>query len=190
MNGFEDSGVYPINRDVVLSQIKDNRGLRMKPTLPSLVPTEQRFGEAIQTAERLHERYFELLSSPSRAGLRTIRKVVSEAPLLYDHIQSRKRADVEREATLDRKMRRRIYKIPQTGDSLSLSKGELSQLALQRAHKEAEADRKKQDKAIRNLNRKTEAQLKEMWRGDLVNGKGKKTWKVWVAEYREAHKED
>jgi hypothetical protein len=139
MNGFEDSGVWPVNRKIVLSSIKEKRPrAQMDPVYPSLLPRESSFREAVAAADRIEERYFDLLSSPTRGRIQHARETVREAALLYDHVQQRNRQDEEREQRLDRKMRRLVYKIPEEGtsDFISLSKSDIQGLVAERSARE------------------------------------------------------
>ncbi|KAK0655421.1 hypothetical protein B0T16DRAFT_384316 [Cercophora newfieldiana] len=118
-----------------------------------------------------------------------IRETIAEAALLNNHVQKRKRVDEERESNLEKKMRRRLVKIPTEGDRLSLSITDITQIAHQRSQKEWEVEQRKQLRAVQRMNHTTIATLKERWRADPV-GKGKTTWNNWFAAYKEANKED
>lgn len=186
MTGFEDTGLWPINRQMVLRQIQEKRPTRMQPALPSLLPKEQRFAEAIRTTDHIATKYLDQFSSPTRERFQHVASTTREAVLLYDHIQDQKQADREREERLSKKMRRRVYKIPTDGDKQSLSKAELAQLAAQRHAKEQQIERAKQLKVLKS-HRKTIKQLQEIWRGEA---KGKVTWRRWLEQYKEDHKEE
>ncbi|RFN44709.1 hypothetical protein FIE12Z_11051 [Fusarium flagelliforme] len=57
------------------------------PAYASLLPSETRFLSASVTAESIGERYHDILSSPTRQGLKHIRNIVHEAVLLEDVIK-------------------------------------------------------------------------------------------------------
>ena len=40
------------------------------------------------------------------------------------------------------------------------------------------------------MNNRTIKDINEDWRKDPLNGKGKKTWNKWFADYKEAHKDE
>ncbi|KAJ3455081.1 hypothetical protein MRS44_013681 [Fusarium solani] len=82
---FEKSGIYPPNPEPAMAYLakKQLQGKQaMNPAFASLLPHDSRFQTAADTAKRLSDRYGDAFSSPTRAGLRQICNVVTEAMML------------------------------------------------------------------------------------------------------------
>ncbi|RMI92895.1 hypothetical protein CDV36_016574, partial [Fusarium kuroshium] len=91
MSGFEKSGMWPVDRKPILAFLEQKALQAQKsinPALPSLLPDEARFHRASVVTKHISEKYHDVMSSPSRAGLRTVRKVVTEASLLNDTVNA------------------------------------------------------------------------------------------------------
>jgi hypothetical protein len=58
----------------------------INPAFSLLLPHNARFQIAADTAQRLSDRYGDVFSSPTRAGLRQIRNAVTEAVMLESTI--------------------------------------------------------------------------------------------------------
>jgi hypothetical protein len=58
------------------------------PALSSLLPAENRFPLASDTARDVSNRYHDILSSPTLRGLESVRKIVSEAIVLEDIVRN------------------------------------------------------------------------------------------------------
>nr|AAK16924.1 DNA transposase ESP4 [Fusarium breviconum]AAK18808.1 putative transposase [Fusarium haematococcum] len=89
ISGFKKSGIFPPNPDPALAfllkqQMKAKKAVN--PAFASLLPSETRFQRASDTAKRVTEEYFDIFSSPTRAGLLEVRKVVTEAVLLEETV--------------------------------------------------------------------------------------------------------
>ncbi|OBS15817.1 hypothetical protein FPOA_13410 [Fusarium poae] len=90
ISGFEKSGIFPPTDQPAVSyllqkQLKSKQAV--DPAYASLLPPEGRFSAASDTAKHVGERYHDILSSPTRAGLKNIRNIVNEAMLLEDTIK-------------------------------------------------------------------------------------------------------
>ncbi|KAK3946586.1 hypothetical protein QBC32DRAFT_329158 [Pseudoneurospora amorphoporcata] len=107
LTGFTDTGIWPPNREKVLTQVRAKQPKQSNPALPTLLPKEQRFTEAIEVITHIKDRYLHTFSSPTRIKYRSAEVIAYEAALINDTIQERNRQDREREANLDRRMRRR-----------------------------------------------------------------------------------
>ncbi|KAJ3454457.1 hypothetical protein MRS44_018351 [Fusarium solani] len=89
ISGFEKSGLFPPNAEpgvtyLLKKQMKAKKAV--DPAFSSLLPSETRFQRASDTAKQVVEKYRDLLSSPTRAGLREVSKVVIEACLLEETV--------------------------------------------------------------------------------------------------------
>ncbi|KAM0364067.1 hypothetical protein ACHAPK_010977 [Fusarium culmorum] len=90
INGFQKSGIYPPTDRPAIEYLL-RKQLKTKKTFTpahiSLLPSEMRFHAASSTAESIGERYHDILSSPTRAGLQHIRNIVHEVVMLEDVIK-------------------------------------------------------------------------------------------------------
>ncbi|KAF5564810.1 hypothetical protein FPHYL_4537 [Fusarium phyllophilum] len=89
ISGFEKSGIFPpTDRPAVeyLMKKKLKSKQAVDPAFLSLLPSEMRFSTASATAQHVRDRYHDILSSPSRQGLRHVQNIVNEAILLEKHM--------------------------------------------------------------------------------------------------------
>ncbi|KAJ3461129.1 hypothetical protein MRS44_011996 [Fusarium solani] len=82
---FKKSGIYPPNPKPAIAyltkkQLQSKQAINL--AFASLLPHDSRFQTAADTAKHLSERYSDTFSSPTRAGLRQIHKVITEAVIL------------------------------------------------------------------------------------------------------------
>ncbi|KAI8396360.1 hypothetical protein FOFC_20907 [Fusarium oxysporum] len=75
ITGFEKSGIFPPTEAI-------------DPALSSLLPAENRFPLASDTARDVSNRYHDILSSPTLRGLESVGKIVSEAIVLDDIVRN------------------------------------------------------------------------------------------------------
>ncbi|KAL6405373.1 DNA transposase ESP4 [Ilyonectria robusta] len=91
MSGFEKTGLYPSNNKPVITKLvlaqRRQRGA-VNPAFESLLPPETRFQGASDTVQHLDAKYGEILSSPSRAALKQVCAVVTEAAVLNTQARS------------------------------------------------------------------------------------------------------
>ncbi|KJK85877.1 hypothetical protein H633G_10271 [Metarhizium anisopliae BRIP 53284] len=77
MSGFEETGLWPASPQPVLAKLLQEQlrqRKRINPAYTSLLPSETWFQVAADAANDIRERYHDILSSPSREGLRQIAK--------------------------------------------------------------------------------------------------------------------
>ncbi|KAM5529737.1 transposase [Fusarium oxysporum f. sp. phaseoli] len=120
ISGFEKSGIFPPTDQPAVSyllrkQLKSKQAV--DPAYASLLPPEGRFSTASDAAKHVGERYHDILSSPTRAGLKHIRNIVNEAMLLEDTI---KRYADDRRSRIEKQYnkRKRGKKAKSVGDYL------------------------------------------------------------------------
>jgi hypothetical protein len=90
ITGFEKSGIFPPIYEPAVSYLIKKRLKTYKaidPAYSSLLPAENRFQMASDTARDISNRYHDILCSPTRRGLESIRKIVSEALILKNIIK-------------------------------------------------------------------------------------------------------
>ncbi|KAF5120992.1 hypothetical protein E5D57_013328 [Metarhizium anisopliae] len=88
MSGFEETGLWPASPQPVLAKLLQEQlrqRKRINPAYTSLLPSETWFQVAADAANDIRERYHDILSSPSREGLRQIAKVSAESIMLHNH---------------------------------------------------------------------------------------------------------
>ena len=187
MRGFEKCGIFPLTpRPAIEYLLRKQLGKKktFTPAFVSLLPSETRFLSASVTAENIGERYHDVLSSPTRQGLKHIRNIIHEAVLLEDVIK--KYVD-DRKTRIEKRYheRKRGKRAKTTSNLIPL----VSLQGLRDQQEEAIAeDRKKMKKqGIRNLRSdliKEMERLKAEWRADkvhIVNGFSKSLqFKQWL----------
>ncbi|KAJ4075640.1 hypothetical protein NW769_015394 [Fusarium oxysporum] len=91
ITGFEKSGIFPPTEVPAVSYLLKKK-LKMRkainPALSSLLPAENRFPLASDTARDVSNRYHDILSSPTLRGLKSALKIVSEAIVLEDIVRN------------------------------------------------------------------------------------------------------
>ncbi|RYC77206.1 hypothetical protein BFJ63_vAg19920, partial [Fusarium oxysporum f. sp. narcissi] len=187
ISGFEKSGIFPpTDRPAVEFLLR--KKLKMKKTINpaflSLLPSETRFTTASATAQRLRDRYHDILSSPTRQGLMHVQKIVSEAILLEDHLT---RHVDDRRARIEKRYHERKRGKRARGASDYINTVSLQELRKQQDEYIAESQKKSIRSEIRQqrsqLIRELEA-LKQEWRDNkevIVKGIMKKLqFKKWL----------
>ncbi|KAG7408966.1 hypothetical protein Forpi1262_v017895 [Fusarium oxysporum f. sp. raphani] len=94
ITGFEKSGIFPPTEVPAVSYLLKKKLKTRKaidPALSSLLPAENRFPLASDTARDVSNRYHDILSSPTLRGLESVRKIVSEAIVLEDIVRKKAR---------------------------------------------------------------------------------------------------
>ena len=110
MNGFEKTGLYPFNVNVVLSVIHHlhphlgrsgkAKNLDIDPAIQSLLPSDNRFLQAKQTATRIQHHYADVFSSPTRGELTNLASITNEAILIDQSHRRRLEFDNQRKVRL------------------------------------------------------------------------------------------
>ncbi|KAI7772853.1 hypothetical protein LZL87_013970 [Fusarium oxysporum] len=91
ITGFEKSGIFPPTEVPAVSYLLKKKLKTRKaidPALSSLLPAENRFPLASDTARDVSNRYHDILSSLTLRGLESVRKIVSEAIVLEDIVRN------------------------------------------------------------------------------------------------------
>ncbi|CAF3496705.1 unnamed protein product [Fusarium graminearum] len=187
ISGFQKTGIYPpTDRPAVeyllRKQLKKKK--TFTPAHSSLLPSDMRFHAASNTAESIGERYHDILSSPTLAGLRHIRNIVHEAVMLEDVIKKYvddRRTRIEKRYH-ERKRGRRAKTVSDLIPTVSLRD-------LRDQQEEAIADEKKKQykqgiRFTRSVIIKEINRLKNEWRENkevIVNGIPKRLqFKQWL----------
>ncbi|KAI8404827.1 hypothetical protein FOFC_14302 [Fusarium oxysporum] len=187
ISGFEKSGIFPpSDRPAVeyLLRKKLKTKKTVDPAFISLLPSETRFSTASATAQRVRDRYHNILSSPTLQGLKHVQNIVHEAILLEDHI---KRHVEDRRARIEKRYHQRKRGKRARGASDYINTISLQELREQQDEYVTESQKKSIRSEIRQqrsqLIRELEA-LKQEWRDNrevIVEGITKKLqFKKWL----------
>jgi hypothetical protein len=187
ISGFEKSGIFPpSDRPAVeyLLRKKLKTKKTVDPAFISLLPSETRFSTASATAQRVRDRYHDILSSPTLQGLKHVQNIVHEAILLEDHI---KRHVEDRRARIEKRYHQRKRGKRARGASDYINTISLQELREQQDEYVTESQKKSIRSEIRQqrsqLIRELEA-LKQEWRDNrevIVEGITKKLqFKKWL----------
>lgn len=166
MDGFEKTGIYPINRCLPLEALARRQRSGANPRLVNLLPRVGRHERARAAATRIDDRYRQQFSSPTRQAfddiLSTIGEAVTMARALNSHIQSR-----ETRLQLYQKQRRTRKKVaPSSAFVTSVSAADIRAAAAAEQAAVHTDIIKKQVKAAKKMAREHDEDLKRRWRDD------------------------
>ncbi|KAJ0128780.1 Uncharacterized protein HZ326_28122 [Fusarium oxysporum f. sp. albedinis] len=187
ISGFEKSGLFPPNANPGVTYLLKQQMRAKKavdPAFSSLLPSETRFQRASDTAKQVVEKYRNILSSPTRAGLREVNKVVTEACLLEETVTmyvDDRRKRIEKRYH-EKKRGKRGKPVGDFAHNISLQ--ELRDQQQEFLAGTQEKEHRRQIRATRStLLRETE-KFKAEWREDkevIINGATKKLqFKKWL----------
>ncbi|EGU86673.1 hypothetical protein FOXB_02809, partial [Fusarium oxysporum f. sp. conglutinans Fo5176] len=184
---FEKSGIFPPTDEPAVSYLlkkKLKTYQAIDPALSSLLPAENRFPMASDTARDVGNRHHDILSSPTLRGLESIRKIVNEAIVLEDIVRNHVE---DRPARIEKRyhQRKRGKRARPVGDYIH--NVSLQELRDQHAEFVKAGDKAQQRSQLRNLRSFTIRQMEEIkaeWRENkevIVNGITKKMqFKQWL----------
>ena len=185
MNGFELTGLYPFNSEVVKRKLPHPDDRVDDPMHPSLLPSSNRFAKAKATSQRLLSKYADVLSSPTRQQLPNLSATIDEAILTNRSFQQMVQADLMREERYRNRMRRR--RVQPNGDgyqSVSVQQIENDIRGQMNAHNEQ--SHKREQRFVRRLMKEEEEKWKAIWREEKARTPGKRlTWKQWLENNKE-----
>ena len=69
MSSFENSGIWPPDRQAILPQLRKKRNAAWTPRYPDLMPHQDRFTGAKRTSTYIRRKYHDVLSSPTRQNI-------------------------------------------------------------------------------------------------------------------------
>ncbi|KAF4334807.1 hypothetical protein FBEOM_11353 [Fusarium beomiforme] len=115
MNGFEKSGILPVNGEAVIQKVSEKKKFLLAVTNPALqspLPKETRFKVAREVSRLLKRNHRDGFSSPTRHSFGVLDDVICEAVVLNsfaeEHIQNR----LHRIVSVDNKKNKRKEFIP------------------------------------------------------------------------------
>ncbi|RYC77626.1 hypothetical protein BFJ63_vAg19500, partial [Fusarium oxysporum f. sp. narcissi] len=191
MNGFEKSGIFPVDGRAVIQSVKEKKKSLLattNPALQSLLPKETRFKDAREVSRHLKRNYRDSFSSPTRESFGILDDVVCEAVLLNsfaeEHIQTR----LQRIAATNNKRNKRKKVMP-TGKYInSVTVEQVRESLAASTKKDQEDELRRQRKNLKQLHKEEEDRLREEWKKNYkydVNNNGKPIhisfdrWKKW-----------
>ncbi|RKL08704.1 hypothetical protein BFJ70_g16773 [Fusarium oxysporum] len=191
INGFEKSGIFPVNGAAVIQKVKEKKKSLLavtNPALPSLLPKETGFKDAREVARHLKRNYRDGFSSPTRDSFGVLDDVMCEAVVLNsfaeEHIQTR----LQRIASVNNKKNKRMTVMP-TGQYInSVTVEQVRESLAASTKKDQEAEIRRQCRNLRQFRKEEDGRLKEEWRKNYkydINNNGKPIhigfdrWKKW-----------
>ncbi|KAF5266817.1 hypothetical protein FOXYS1_2335, partial [Fusarium oxysporum] len=187
ISGFEKSGLFPPNANPGVTYLLKQQMRAKKavdPAFSSLLPSETRFQRASDTAKQVVEKYRNILSSPTPAGLCEVSKVVTEAWLLEETVTmyvADRRKRIEKRYH-EKKRGKRGKPVGHFAHNTSLQ--ELRDQQEEFLADTQEKEYRRQIRATRSILLRQIEKLKAEWREDkevIINGATKKLqFKKWL----------
>ncbi|KAG7436157.1 hypothetical protein Forpi1262_v002076 [Fusarium oxysporum f. sp. raphani] len=191
MNGFEKSGIFPVNGKAVIQKVKEKKKSLLAVTNPafqSLLPKETRFKDAREVSRHLKCNYRDGFSSPTRHSFGVFDDVICEAVVLNsfaeEHIQNR----LQRIASVNNRKNKRKKVMP-TGQYInSVTVEQIRESLAASTKKDQEEEIHRQRRSLRQLRKEEDNRLKEEWKKNYkydINNNGKpihisfERWKKW-----------
>jgi hypothetical protein len=191
MNGFEKSGIFPVDGRGVIHKVKEKKKSLLattNPALQSLLPKETRFKDAREVSRHLKRNYRDGFSSPTRHSFGILDDVVCEAVLLNsfaeEHIQTR----LQRIAATNNKRNKRKKVMPSGKYINSVTVEQVRESLAASTEKDQEDELRRQRRNLKQLQKEEEERLKEEWKKNYkydIHDNGKpihisfERWKKW-----------
>ncbi|KAG7405880.1 hypothetical protein Forpe1208_v014482 [Fusarium oxysporum f. sp. rapae] len=167
MNGFEKSGIFPVDGRAVIQRVKEKKKSLLattNPALQSLLPKETRFKDAREVSRHLKRNYRDSFSSPTRESFGILDDVVCEAVLLNsfaeEHIQTR----LQRIAATNNKRNKRKKVMPSGKYINSVTVEQVRESLAVSTKKDQEDELRRQRKNLKQLHKEEEDRLREEWK--------------------------
>ncbi|KAL9572163.1 hypothetical protein ACKAV7_003651 [Fusarium commune] len=189
ITGFEKSGIFPPPPTEVpavsyLLKKKLKTRKAINPALSSLLPAENRFPLASDTARDISNRYHDILSSPTLRGLESVRKIVSEAIMLKDIMRNHVK---DRQGRIEKRyhQRKRGKRAKPVGEYIhSISLEELREQHTEDINTGNKAQQRLQLRNLRSFAIRQMEEIRDEWRKKkevIVNGVEKRLqFKQWL----------
>lgn len=155
--GFTKSGIYPVNRDVVLEQIRDKYLPKVVTECPEHEHDEHRWRRSREVIDRIEERYLALMSSPTREKWRDLTTSVNEGQLAKQHLD---RFAAERRRRLENLAAKRTRGLPIKSSGEVIARPSVSGSDLMAAAK------RRDDAAYEQIKRDAQKARDRQWRED------------------------
>ncbi|KAL8407761.1 hypothetical protein RB594_006558 [Gaeumannomyces avenae] len=180
LTGFEDSGIWPLNAMPVLNKLTGNKAAIDTPRLPEALPSESRHESAKYAAGQITSKYkhlTELMSSPTRRGLKDLATSANEVIVFQQDAQRERR---KRDARLKRLANARIQRTVKSSDNQFATPITLNELREREAEKRLEDTRKEMKRQrvafLKILRKQREGHL-QTWRAAGYKHEGQRVTK-------------
>ncbi|KAL8405318.1 hypothetical protein RB596_004252 [Gaeumannomyces avenae] len=141
LTGFEDSGLWPLDRTKVLNPLRGNEPSFNDPRAPGALPKQDRLETAKYVAEKLRamRQDLALLSSPTRHGIDALCEVANEAILISRRLEKEVQ---DRHEKIRRRQEKRVKQVVKSVDKQFATPITLKNLLDKRGERLAEEARK------------------------------------------------
>ncbi|KAG6206845.1 hypothetical protein E4U35_001375 [Claviceps purpurea] len=203
MNGFEKSGIFPVNGSEVIHALKEKKKSVLAtsaPAIQSLLPKDTRFKYAIEAARQIRHNHFDDFDSELRYAFNILEDVARESVFLSSFAESHIKSRQDRIAAADNKKKRgrqgrpgaegyiNSLNVDKIEDGIAASTEKANADELRRQNREWKRLKKQEDERLKQLKKEENERLKAEWRKHDkydINGDGKpkrisfKRWKIW-----------
>jgi hypothetical protein len=191
MNGFEKSGIFPVNGAAVIRKVREKKKSLLaitNPALPSLLPKEARFKDAREVARHLKRNYRDGFSSPTRHSFGVLEDVVCEAVVLNSFAEEHIKTRLDRIASVNNKRKKRKKVMPSGLYINSVTVKQVQESLNASTKKEQEEELCRQRRSLKQLQKEEDNRLREEYEKSYkydINNNGKPVhisfprWKKW-----------
>ncbi|KAG7403661.1 hypothetical protein Forpe1208_v016315 [Fusarium oxysporum f. sp. rapae] len=178
MNGFEKSGIFPVDGRAVTQRVKEKKKSLLattNPALQSLLPKETRFKDAREVSRHLKRNYRDSFSSPTRESFGILDDVVCEAVLLNSFAEEQIQTRLQRIAATNNKRNKRKKVMPSGKYINSVTVEQVRESLAVSTKKDQEDELRRQRKNLKQLHKEEEDRLREEWKKNYNFNR----WKKW-----------
>ncbi|TXC01946.1 hypothetical protein FocTR4_00008325 [Fusarium oxysporum f. sp. cubense] len=191
MNGFEKSGIFPVNGAAVIHKVREKKKSLLavtNPALPSLLPKEARFKDAREVARHLKRNYRDGFSSPTRHSFGVLEDVVCEAVVLNSFAEEHIKTRLDRIASVNNKRNKRKKVMPSGLYINSITVKQVRESLNASTKKEQQEELRRQCRSLKQLQKEEDNRLREEYEKSYkydINNNGKPVhisfsrWKKW-----------
>ncbi|KAG7403079.1 hypothetical protein Forpi1262_v018841 [Fusarium oxysporum f. sp. raphani] len=191
MNGFEKSGIFPVNGAAVIHKVREKKKSLLaitNPALPSLLPKEARFKDAREVARHLKRNYRDGFSSPTRHSFGVLEDVVCEAVVLNSFAEEHIKTRLDHIASVNNKRKKRKKVMPSGLYINSVTVKQVRESLIASTKKEQEEELCRQRRRLKQLQKEEDNRLREGYEKSYkydINNNGKPIhisfprWKKW-----------
>ncbi|KAJ4013674.1 hypothetical protein NW758_15343 [Fusarium oxysporum] len=191
MNGFEKSGIFPVNGAAVIHKVREKKKSLLavtNPALPSLLPKEARFKDAREVTRHLKRNYRDGFSSPTRHSFGVLEDVVFEAVVLNSFAEEHIKTRLDRIASVNNKRNKRKKVMPSGLYINSVTVKQVRESLNASTKNEQQEELRRQCRSLKQLQKEEDNRLREEYEKSYkydINNNGKPVhisfsrWKKW-----------
>jgi hypothetical protein len=191
MNGFEKSGIFPVNGAAVIHKVREKKKSLLavtNPALPSLLPKEARFKDAREVTRHLKRNYRDGFSSPTRHSFGVLEDVVCEAVVLNSFAEEHIKTRLDRIASVNNKRNKRKKVMPSGLYINSVTVKQVRESLNASTKNEQQEELRRQCRSLKQLQKEEDNRLREEYEKSYkydINNNGKPVhisfsrWKKW-----------